>query len=298
MNSTNNKRIGVYIPGAGRSGTTTLFEYLAAHPQIGFTSLKEIHFFTLDDLYRRGEEYLHYFLPTLPEGGLYAGADTYAMTTHKAAARIAHYNMAMKLVFMLRHPVERALSGYRYAVYMGYLQQPKDWHQVLDQEEEVLAGKDVVSINNLCNAYQGLYNKHLMQWLKYFSREQMLLLTTRALNRAPNQVLAQLSSFLGIAPFTALEEGKRANAARSVRNKWLQQLLLNRNTPLRKLMRQAIPGPVKRKIIHSGFIDKMHQANTKPAANIDFPESFKSRLQEYYRKDLDALATNFGIHFD
>lgn len=293
--SQQNPRIHVFIPGAGRSGTTTLYSHLAQHPEICFSSIKELHYFTQDDLYARGPGYPASFYPPDCPGKWFAMADTYAMADARAAKRAAAHNPAMKLVFMLRDPVDRALSGYRYAVNMGYLRRPDNWHEILHKEPLWLQTENAIAINNLCNAYQGLYYKHLQNWLQYFPRKQVLLLKTSDLQNHPATVLEQLSIFLAIPPFQAHNLHNRANAGKSVKNKFLQQALLNRQMPLRKASRKLLPQGLKNLIFRSGIIDRLHRMNAKKAEDIQFPDSFKNALEEYFKEDKKQLHSRLGI---
>jgi hypothetical protein len=51
--------VNVLVIGAGRSGTTSISAYLAAHPEVSSSITKEVHYFSIADLYKRGESYFH-----------------------------------------------------------------------------------------------------------------------------------------------------------------------------------------------------------------------------------------------
>ena len=55
------QKIKAVILGAARAGTTTLASYLDAHPLIDFSKEKEVHYFSFDSIFNRGEKYLKSF---------------------------------------------------------------------------------------------------------------------------------------------------------------------------------------------------------------------------------------------
>ena len=119
-------KVNTLIIGAGRSGTTTLYEYLKNHKDICFSSLKEIHYFTFQDLYERGDTYLNSFFQHKKSENILVTADTYSMIDKEAPKRILAYNPRMKFIVILRDPVERAYSNFQYARNYGYEKEARE----------------------------------------------------------------------------------------------------------------------------------------------------------------------------
>ncbi|MBX9850835.1 MAG: sulfotransferase domain-containing protein [Cytophagaceae bacterium] len=161
------KKVNVLIIGAGRSGTTSLYHYMKDHNDICFSSIKEVHFFSIKDLYKRGEEYYHYFFNN-PGKKILASADTYLLVDKKAPKKIFSYNPEMKIVVLLRDPVDRAYSSYQYSINNGYENKNTDFLQTLEHEKEILTKNNIIQINNLCHFYGSLYYTHLRYWMQYF----------------------------------------------------------------------------------------------------------------------------------
>jgi hypothetical protein len=114
------KKIDLLIVGAGRSGTTSISKYLEEHSQVCFSNIKEVHFFTFADLYKKGDKYLFNFFRHFKNEKIIATADTYAMIDDDAINRVFQYNPKMKIIFILRNPVDRAYSNYIYSINNGY----------------------------------------------------------------------------------------------------------------------------------------------------------------------------------
>ena len=103
------KRPDTFVVGAFKSGTTALYEYLRAHPQIFMCVPKEPMYFGADltPRYRRmtEQEYLALFADAQP--GQRAGeASPWYLYSHSAPAEIAHFAPDARIIVMLRNPVD------------------------------------------------------------------------------------------------------------------------------------------------------------------------------------------------
>lgn len=104
-------RLPTYIiAGAMRSGTTALNSYLREHPDVAVSSSKEVHFF--DSFYDRGVEwYLEQFPHSQSAEAVGEATPNYMFST-TALDRIRETLPDVKLVVMLRNPIDRAYSHY------------------------------------------------------------------------------------------------------------------------------------------------------------------------------------------
>ncbi len=292
-------KIQLIIPGAGRSGTTTLYSYLEAHKDICFSKIKEVHYFSVQELYERGEEYYHSFWKNCDNTKKNVAADTYLFIDKKAPKRIAKYNPKMKFIIMLREPVGRTFSGYNYAINNGYLKKEISFLQSIKNEEKLLNSNIGIEVqNNLCNAYQSLYYENIKYWLNYFPKENFLFLKTNEL-KSIDTFLRKISDFLNITEFKDIDIEINSNKASVVKSKKMQQLLLNRNTTSRKIFRKIVPQSVKNKIINSGIIDKLYKINKseKQLSKLKISENEIEFVEKYFAKDLELLDQEFNIKF-
>ncbi len=291
------EKVSIIIPGASRSGTTSLYKHLENHRDICFSKIKEIHYFSVEDLYARGKDYYHSFFLPKPGEKLLAAADTYLFIDKKAPQRIKKYNPGMKFIIMLREPVDRAWSGYRYAINNGYEDAGTSFSEAFKKENERLEQLNIAGINNLCNVYQSRYHHHISHWMAYFKKEQFLLIKTQELNSNPAKVLHNITEFAGISKFTNDIEPVKVNQAAGVKSKKLQQFLLNRDTFGRKAIRKLVPSTVKNKIAGSGIVDKMHAANKQQTFNIAINENDRNIVEKYLEEDIRKLKNEFNIVF-
>lgn len=173
--------------GAQKAATTWLFKRLCMHPEIYFPRGKEVHFWDRRDR-GKGEiaNYSSMFEGALIDhiGGLTGDiTPAYLLLSEERIREIAELSPDLKLLVMLRNPVDRAISAAA---------------QVLRSERgETLRG------NPLFGRYTtegGLYGKHLTRWLSVFPRARLLVLTQDEVRETPREVLRRVSEHLGIDP--------------------------------------------------------------------------------------------------
>lgn len=204
------------IIGAQRGGTTSLYNYLAEHPGIGAASIKEVHFFDSPH-FQQGLAWYRAHFPTVAEK-FYAErlqkvkfitgeASPYYLFYPHAPARIARTLPGVKLIVMLRNPVDRAYSHY-YHERAGGAEQISSFEEAIDCEEERLAGvaekmredERYYSFNHRHFSYlaRGMYVDQLRSWMSLFSREQMLIIKSEDFYKDPAAIFKQCLAFLGL----------------------------------------------------------------------------------------------------
>ncbi len=288
-------KVNAIIIGAGRSGTTSLFAYLEQHPEVACSITKEVHYFSITDLYKRGEVYLHSLFESTDKK-IIATADTYLLMDTDAPERIRLYNPDMKIIIMLREPVARAYSNYNYSVNFGHEKKGIGILETIALEKERLQHLNIVDKNNLCHFYGSLYHQHISFWGKYFPPEQIIILQLAELKNNPESLYRTFCKRLNIDfhPFDKSAIG--FNAASGAKSKWLQQLLLNRDNPVRKAI-SFVLRPFRNLVIKSGLIDKIYAVNKKPVSIKELSAEEHAEAMLYFKDDMMKLSQDFNIHF-
>jgi len=195
------------IIGAQKGGTTSLFAYLARHPAIVVPFVKEVHFFDHD--YHRGESWYRSAYPRPPSraGSLAGEATPYYLYHPCVPERVHALNPAMKLIVLLRDPVERAYSHYTHAIRRG--RERRSFEDALQGEPERMAvEEDRLRMDSRYRSYthqhhsylsRGRYLEQLHRWREWFPPEQMLILRSEDMFAEPARVYAQALDFLGVA---------------------------------------------------------------------------------------------------
>jgi Sulfotransferase domain len=216
------------IIGAQRAGTTSLFRYLLAHPDVAGPSggdpavwwAKEMHFF--DEKFAKGVDWYRSFFPLSATRERYrrrghdlqTGEATPYYLFHPAVpARVAVTLPDVRLIALLRDPVERAYSHHQMMSRTG--REKLGFEEALAAESERLAGVEKALMSEAVQvlpsgawahhehrhrAYfaRGLYAEQLERWLEHFDREQLLVLGTENLLSRPAKTYADVLGFLGL----------------------------------------------------------------------------------------------------
>lgn len=192
------------IIGAQKAGTTSLHAWLADHPCVHVPAVKELHFF---DHRPHGElsDYLRAF-PDRPDGVLSGEATPYYLFHPLVPDRVRSALPDVRLIVMLRDPVERAISHHNHETVLGF--ESLDLRTALASEGTRLTGAED-RLRNLgrCFAHQhysyvsrGLYLQQLERWWQLVDRSRMYVCLSEQLFADPLGGLARICDFLGLEP--------------------------------------------------------------------------------------------------
>ncbi len=204
------------ILGAQKAGTTSLYAYLCAHPDVLPAARKEVHFFDVN--YDRGAGWYRSMFPLAgarllaARGGrtvLTGEASPYYLFHPQAPARARALIPTAKLIAVLRDPVERAWSHYRHEVQAG--REPLSFDDALAAEPTRLAGAErtfaaggpgATHPGHRYHSYvaRGRYADQLQAWLACYPHEQLLVLRAEDLFERPKDVWDETLAFLGLRP--------------------------------------------------------------------------------------------------
>lgn len=199
------------IIGSARSGTTSLYNYLVQHPDIAPALRKEVHFF--DYNYQKGLSWYRgqfpalaykYSVEAIRKRKLITGeASPYYMLHPYTPQRVAQHLPGVKLIALLRNPVERAFSHYCWEASWG--NEHLSFEDAIEQEEErIRIGEQKLeggmSFHHLHFSYisRGKYAEQLERWFAYFPREQCLILKSEDMYNDPVEIYRQSLDFLHI----------------------------------------------------------------------------------------------------
>ncbi len=201
------------VIGAQRGGTSSLYRYLGAHPQIAPSLRKETEY--LSRRQARGENWYRTHFPLksrLRVQRLILGmALTFEATPDYlfhpyASERAAELLPNAKFVVLLRNPTERAFSHYRHMVRLGF--ETLSFEEALEAETARLAGdlrilshdpdhncRDLLRFSYVA---RGRYLEQLERWWQRYERNRFFILSSEELFGNPARSIQGLSRFLGL----------------------------------------------------------------------------------------------------
>lgn len=173
------------IVGTRKGGTSSLQKYLRNHPDI-FVAEGELFFFSDEDKYNRGIEYYESFFSNCKNERIIGEKSNPYMIVKEAPQRIREHFPKMKLIFLLRHPVERAYSGY--------------WQNVRSKKtfctfNEAIETNEIEYYDSTFIEVSS-YSKQIKRFYKYFPKNQILIIKTEDLKNNRIATIKKVLEFL------------------------------------------------------------------------------------------------------
>ena len=257
------KFIGI---GASKSGTTWVHDGLDKHPEIFVPPMKEIHFFSDHFDYGFGW-YEKQFRGYAEENCVGEISTSYAVTP-EVPRRIHAWNPDIRLIYILRNPIERVYSHYCMR---------------LRNKSELVSDKVDLEVDKYLE--HGLYYKNLVRFSEYFPRHQILVLIYDDLKEDPMSLIQEVYSYLDVDSsfFPKTVNSKQGESKpRPKYDKFYQLLFSNTRNIVRTRLYQKY-------VDQTGFEDYIYRV--MPGRNYPELSQDKERsLAEFYFEDLCALS--------
>jgi len=185
------------IVGAAKSGTTSLSSYLDQHPKIEVVSNRLEHFGQYSNAMMPNlsqDEYLDLY-STIPESTMAGEKSVSYLYSDEAANQIKQMNSNMKILMLLRNPIDRAYSDF--------------WHRRRISMES-LSFSDALDVENKRiqqgapfeqhYAHYGLYAERIESYFSLFGREQCRVFLFENFIDNPQKICRQCFDFLNVPP--------------------------------------------------------------------------------------------------
>jgi hypothetical protein len=295
------------IIGAQKSGTTSLYEYLKQHPQIYMSPLKEPRFFAFEgkrpDFRGPGDQALYkdvvtdladyraLFQEASKETAIGEASVVYLYLS-RTPERIRHYVPKIKLIAVLRNPVERAYSAFLHLT-RDHKEPLKDFARALQAEDERIQN----NWGPLWHYKQiGFYYAQLKRYYDTFDREQIRVYLHEDLSENPKKMLKDIHEFLGVDNTFVPDVSQRHNVSSAPANeRWyaMYELLQSQN-PIKSVVRPLLPRGLRRRLFTHVYgrisVSPEDQAPTKPP----LPIEVQQQLTVMYRDDILKLQGLIG----
>lgn len=189
----------IMIIGAMKSGTTSLFDYLATHPEILACNPKEPEYFSanqshkltidrFEDLFKDFDRQYSYVMEA-------STGYTKFPNEQGVPSRIKEYGLNPKFIYVVRNPFDRIESHF------NYMNIKDDWDEAINSDH-------LLAISN--------YHMQLEEFMQVFSKDQFLVLDFDELNTDTKRVMGKLQSFLSLNSPITIEQKKHSNKTQSL----------------------------------------------------------------------------------
>ena len=180
--------------GAQKSGTTTLYRILDLEERIYLSKPKEIHYFSLH--YENGAEWYEKHFKNRGDNQIAGEITPYYLYHRDSAKRIHNYNPEIKIIILLRNPIERTISHYYHAVKRGY--EKLGITDALKAEKVRL--REGSSYNHQKHSYlsRSLYMVQLERYEALFKKSNILIIKSEDLFNKKDETKMKIFKFLGI----------------------------------------------------------------------------------------------------
>ena len=298
-----------FIVGAPKAGTTSLYAYLAQHPRIYLSPLKETYYFSsefrlenfseevrprlrrdaraLDEylqgevremrfggLVSRWEDYLKLFRHGSDEIAIGEATPLY-LWSQSAPGNIAALIPHARIVISLRNPVDRAYSHYLHMVSAGAVRR--------SFREQIEASLHVADQRKIGPAWPfleyGRYHEQISRYLSVFPRSQLHISLFEELQETPDLLISRLFGFLGVDPTFRVDLAHRHNEPNI--HKMAAATYFLKKWRVWEPLRQLAPASVR---------SRLRSLLRRPHASLAMRPADRALLVDYYRDEVLKLS--------
>jgi hypothetical protein len=278
------KKPNLFIVGAPRCGTSSLWSYLKAHPEIFMSAEKELYFFD-SDLRTSGwsppslEQYLSNFSAAGDQKVIGEATASY-LRSERAPKEIKAFSPEARIVIMLRNPVDVMHSLHSAALYR---REPVADFEAAVEADARRRGPELIGYREFTDFF-----RQVQTYFDLFGRENVHTIIFDDLKENPGSVYQHTLRFLGVG-LDFMPELTVMGANKSARNLRLQRRLVHPPGVLREITRALVPqrlrSRIQRSLLNSNFV-------TRPRPPMD--PRFRMRLQKQFEPQLQQLSKLLG----
>lgn len=223
------------IVGAMKSATTTLADLLGSHPGIVMANPKEPGFFSRNERFSRGPEWYESLFSNI--GGRVAGEASTCYSRRvpfpEAARRLAEFAPRVQLIYVLRHPADRAIAHYVHEMRIRFSAgaRPVGFDEYCATDPSVIATSEY-----------DLEIKHLLEW---FNRDRLMLIRFEDLVANQTAVTDRVVRWLRLTPAPVQAVWQNQGDANLRRKAVRQSMNTLTNSRAAEVSRKVLPAPLR-----------------------------------------------------
>lgn len=277
------KTISFFCLGAQKSGTTTLHDILEQHPDVVLPKLKETHYFSTDETYKKGiNHYFSYYFPKIEKGSVIGEIDPDYLPCESCPERIKDtFGTHLKFIIILRNPIDRAYSSYLMAKSRDY--EKLSFQEALEKESE----RSNTTFEKLHFSYlrRSLYSSQIQSYFDLFPKANFHIVKFEDFTQNLEESIGNIALFLDLETFN-FDFEKASNIAHEPKSRFIRDFIY-KPLWLKKIGHVLIPSQaIRGKIMHN-----LNQANLKPLSEKkELSEEIRRNIYtKYFKDDIDKL---------
>lgn len=259
-----------------KAGTTSLHHWLSLLPSVWMSRPKELDFFCIDRTWRRGFVWYEKHFRDFPIRG--ESSPEYADRDQDpgVARRIATAIPDVRLIYLVRDPIARTLSEFRFS-------KGAYWGGSEGLREKIRGSHRIVR--------RSLYGRHLEPFLDHHPRERILVIAFEDLIEPKPHARRRILSFLSL---DSEEYARAADTPFPVRNDVRARRQLTRagrvvDRLTAPWLRYRLWGPTLSRALVRPF--------SRPMPPVDLDPDDRVRLEDLFRVDAERLSAQVGEDF-
>ncbi len=278
------------IIGAARCGTTSLHAWLQQHPQVFMPDKKEPAYFAHGYGLHEPGAYQQLFAGAGDEARAIGEASTAYLSAPESPEWIRKDLGTPRLIVVLRNPVDRAFSLYKWMAMSG-LEWLPTFREGLEAEswrtsDHYFRWKCPEHFYNYLYFASGLYHDQIARYFDVFGRGALHIVMFEDLSDRREDVFKGICEFLGVDPTVSVDlETKNASS-------WPWSVTVQYG--LRRLMHAQRFHPALARVAPRGMLKRLMDRNLSWGKSPTFDADLRERLRLGYRADVERLSTLLG----
>ena len=265
------------ILGAMKSATSTLQKQLVMQPNIFMTTPKEPNYFSNDEVFQSGEQWYSDLYKSAATEDLVGEASTHYTKLPRypeTVARAQAYAPGAKLIYVMRHPIDRLVSHYIHNWTQGFVGKNVGIEEALESYENFVS--------------YSCYEKQIKPWIDAYGADNVLPVFFDRLRAFPQTELERVCKFIGYQGEVRWVESEKADNVSSERV---------RKFPLYSLLVESKAATWARSFVPRGLREKA-KSRLRMQARPELSDDTVARLTAIFDADLGMLGTRLGVQLN
>ena len=276
----------LFVAGVPKAGTTSLFHYLALHPDVFPSSRKEpgyFHPFKIKEMDKNLEAYKKLFAGYSGQQYVIEATPGYFYGGKKSADAINNFSPESKIIFVLRNPVERLFSFYKYKKSLGHISGKLNFDNYIEECKKLAENHPIErDTYDFWAMIGGRYAELLSEWYDIFGERLKICFFDEMVKDEP-KFIEEICNWLDLDK-SQIDDGKTKvqNKSMIYRSKGLQRVATSFDSMFSGVW-YYLPW------LKWPFSGMYNLINAKPH-NEKISDSLRTELTQYYQADMDQTS--------